>query len=52
MNGTVTGLPPLHYAIPTGAISTYDDGRVYVTVTAYRALHGGWDPTPERTSAR
>lgn len=37
---------PTDYYIPMGAISTYQDGRVYLNVTKDAALNQGWDAIP------
>jgi uncharacterized protein (TIGR02271 family) len=34
---------PTDYYIPTSAINTFDDGKVYLTVTKDEALNQGWD---------
>ena len=37
---------PTDYYIPTTAISSYDDGKVYLNVTKDQALNEGWDVEP------
>ena len=37
---------PTDYYIPTSAISSYDDGKVYLNVTKDQALNEGWDVEP------
>ncbi len=37
---------PTDYYIPMGAVSTYQDGRVYLNVTKDAALNQGWDAIP------
>ncbi len=37
---------PTDYYIPTSAISSYDDGKVYLNVTKEEALNQGWDTAP------
>jgi len=37
---------PTDYYIPTSAVSSYDDGKVYLNVTKDQALNQGWDAEP------
>src|SRR3712207_1083787 len=37
---------PTDYYIPTSAVASYDDGRVYLNVTKDQALNQGWDTEP------
>jgi len=37
---------PTDYYIPTSAVASYDDGRVYLSVTKDAALNQGWDAEP------
>jgi len=37
---------PNDYYIPMSAVSTYDDGKLYLTVTKDEALNQGWDVQP------
>ena len=37
---------PTDYYIPTSAVASYDDGRVYLAVTKDEALNQGWDTEP------
>ncbi len=37
---------PTDYYIPMGAVSSYQDGRVYLNVTKDAALNQGWDAIP------
>src|SRR3712207_6009969 len=37
---------PTDYYIPTSAVASYDDGRVYLSVTKDEALNQGWDTEP------
>jgi uncharacterized protein (TIGR02271 family) len=37
---------PTDYYIPTSAVASYDDGRVYLSVTKDEALNQGWDAEP------
>lgn len=37
---------PTDYYIPMGAVSAYQDGRVYLNVTKDAALNQGWDAIP------
>jgi uncharacterized protein (TIGR02271 family) len=37
---------PTDYYIPTSAIASYDDGKVYLNVTKDAALNQGWDAEP------
>ncbi len=37
---------PTDYYIPTSAVATYDEGRVYLNVTKDEALNQGWDTEP------
>jgi uncharacterized protein (TIGR02271 family) len=37
---------PTDYYIPTSAITSYDDGKIYLNVTKDQALSEGWDVEP------
>ena len=37
---------PTDYYIPTSAVATYDDDKVYLNVTKAEALNQGWDSAP------
>ena len=37
---------PTDYYIPTSAVASYDEGRVYLNVTKDAALNQGWDQQP------
>jgi len=37
---------PTDYYIPTSAVATYDDDKVYLNVTKDEALNQGWDAAP------
>jgi len=37
---------PTDYYIPTSAIASYDDGKLYLSVTKDQALNQGWDTEP------
>ena len=37
---------PTDYYIPTSAVASYDEGRVYLNVTKDEALNQGWDAAP------
>jgi hypothetical protein len=37
---------PTDYYVPTSAISTYDENRIYLTVTKDEALNQGWEQEP------
>lgn len=37
---------PTDYYIPTSAITSYDDGKIYLSVTKDQALNEGWDVEP------
>jgi uncharacterized protein (TIGR02271 family) len=41
---------PTDYYIPSSAISTYDNGQVYLNVAKDAALHSGWDTVPDTTA--
>ena len=41
---------PTDYYIPVSAISSYDDGNIYLNVTKDAALNQGWDTEPAMTT--
>lgn len=39
-----------NYYVPTSAVSNYENGEVYLSVTKDEALHRGWDVRPSATA--